>query len=1301
MQRRLLKAPILLVVVLSLAVQPSSAQLPTRQPSGPNYTKIAIMNGNLVMTVFGNDAVIGQPCNGGPRGAWKNPNDGYLGDVSPFFGAEIDYHGEKIFDVETCPVNRPSADGLDQNPITGAWWTMQPENGFANPNQQSVALYTNPTTWPSYWPYVNDPNDPGWPGQWDGYFGKGISQADQETYFVMDDNGDLRFNFASNNIYGASFKPDSTDSTRNGLGFQVTVRALQWSNFIAQDNIFWIYNIANTSTTTYNRAVFGILVGTYVGITGCDDSPMEYDNDWSFYNASVNLTYTGNYPYNEMRDPLWVGPVGMVGYAFLESPGNPYDGIDNDGDADSSAIGQLAPQFTAADFDSTLLVAGQQIVLIDTNYNRTVYTIPDSPSVVLHTRGLYQRIYPGKTKVVEGNQVCVSTPGSIEDTCYINPNALDGVDNNFNGLIDENFYVHYHQLKESRTQPPVVLIDILRPLRHIDYIHNLGTSPYSMIDEKRNDGIDNNQDWIISTPKLVNDDVGRDGKSDGAYGYRDGLPTSGYIQDPTNPNKPIDTGEPGEPHIDKTDPRESDQIGLTSFYFFTPSNVITLANKLQLWEDLTPGYFDVPNTIVNNQPIGGEDGDFVYGSGYFPLLAGTQENFSVALVYGGTAISLSDDIAQVLKHKNTVQQIYNANYQFPQPPIKPTLTAVPGNGKVTLYWDRAAENTIDPVLHRNDFEGYKIYRSTLPNFADIFTVTDANGEDVGYTPLAQYDLIDSVQGYFEANPALFAEVSGYSYYLGSNTGLVHSYVDNSVNNGRRYFYAVCAYNTGDDSLNIFPSEDTKIVTIGTSGLITYMDRNVAVVTPNAPSAGYVPPSNGVLIDPKKIYGTGSVYEECIDASKVTGHTYKVTFLDTQVDSVNPVTNSYIVNPDSTTWDRQTTSYTVQDLTTFTSTFNSEDTIVVLLPHQNLIPSTVVVKNALHAVVDSSLYNLSTLYGTIRARHSGNLNSKLNFGPFTISYQYYPVYHSSNIQGSPFIVENKDADIFDGLELDFENDWNVMPIDSLSGFYGNITSAYAWSVLPLAITNATTGAPLNGYLNPCDYNIVFYDSVVGSSIADLNNLGVPAIPVNFKIFNITQQNKQIQFALHKVKPGNRITAGDNLAFYEQTPLGYYSYTWRVVFNGVEPNIDSVYNLVQGDTFKVRIYKPFHQGDSILFTPARSKTNIKLASQQLSQIRAVPNPYLTASQFELPLPPGITSGRGTRVMNFIHLPPNCTIKIFTARGELIRTLYHNTALEDGSESWNLRTDENLDIAFGVYFYVVESAAGTHSGKLAIMK
>jgi len=1258
--------------------------------SGQEYTRTAIMNGNQVFCVFGNWGVLGQPADQANRGAWKNPNDGYLGDVSPLVGVEANYKGTTFHSVVTCPfypTQRPAA-SQDRDPISNKWWTWEPVAGYFNANQQSVALSTIPNSWPQSWPdKLSDPKDPGWRtnpdpslskyAAWNGYFGKKIN-ADLESYFVMDDNNDLRFNISTNNTLGVAFKPDASDPSRNGLGLVMKVRGMQWSQFLAKDNIFWLYEITNTGTTTYDRVVFGMLVGTYVGVTSTEDY-REYADDWSFYDATQNITYTGDFG-SQISDPLWVGTVGMVGYAFLESPGNPYDGIDNDGDADSSAIGKLAPKFTAADFDTTVITAGSNIVLINSDFSRKIFTVPNVDSVEVWTLGMSDSmwIHPGITKVVEGNIIKDQAGNDI-----INPNAYDGIDNNFNGLIDENYYIHFHQIKKTRTTPPVTLIDIPRAVRHIDYLAGVGTSPYSMIDERRDDRIDNNLNWNV-----LFDDVGRDGvKGTGDVGEGDGLPTSGYD------NQGNDTGLPGEPHVDKTDVRESDQIGLTSFYYFAPSNQVALGNDEALWKDLAPGYFDVPASIINNRPVAGEDGDFIYGSGYFPLLSKATERFSLALVYGGgNGGGLDADLADLLKHKKTVQEIYDANYQFPQPPDKPTLTAVAGDKQVTLYWDRKAEASVDPVLLTHDFEGYKIYKSTEPTFADIFTITDGSGTPQGYVPLKQYDVIDSIVGYFHPNPELFDATSGFPIYLGNDVGLQHTYIDHEVQNGRRYYYAVVAYDKGDENLGILPSENSKNVSVSTSGQIT-ADINVAVVTPNTKAAGYVPPVSGDQLIKKSNFGTGSITYQVVDATRITGHKYDVEFLDSENDGLDNNGNGLIDAADSSEGTRTTSFYYVHDLNDVTESFVSSDTITTTLNHSHQIPSSIVVHSQQGALIPSASYFIDTARGTIKSSSPGSLPK----GNYTMTYQYYPVWRSPNMQGSPYATETKDADIFDGVELVFKNDWSAQVIDSLTKWVGG-KNPYLYSMSPLLVQLDQT--TYRGIKKPSDYSIIFSDGIVDTSYSD-PNLQPAAIPVNFRVYNETDSTF-VKFIFADVDGDTKLSSTDELVFLEKASNGNLVYTWDLHFSPKTSDpADTTYKLGSGDKFVVKMTKPFRKQDLLEFTSIPAVVDNQAAHQGLQRVRAVPNPYVTAASFELPLSPGITSGRGQRRIDFIHVPANATIRIFTTRGDHIRTLHQDGNIEDGVISWDLKTDENLDIAFGVYFYVVESPAGSTTGKLAIIK
>jgi len=1211
--------------------------------SGREYRKTGIHNGNRVKTVFGNWGVIGQPADMGRRGAWIYDNNGYVGDVSLLVGAEVRDPATGIVfrSVVTCPVDRPTT--LPDESPAGKKWTFEPVAGYDNPKGQTIALSNNLNSYPESWPdKMNDPFDPGWKGSWNGYFGKN-PQADQESIFVMDDNNDERFNFAANNSFGVSFKPDQHNLSRNGLGLEVKVRGLQWSQFLAQDNIFWLYEITNTGTTNYDRVVFGMLVGTYVGCTSTENAG-EYDDDFSFFDVVRDLTYTGDYDKNCSRNPSWTGPVGMVGYAFLESPGNPYNGIDDDRDSFLGGRITTAPFFKATDFDSVVINVGDTLVIIDTNYNRSTVIVSETPQVYT-TRGFSLYIEPGKTKVAEGNMIT----DPITRVQYVNPNAYDGVDNNFNGLIDENYQLHYRQVRTDITG--LVLFDMLNPTTYKDYKRGLGLDEL-MIDERRDNDIDDDGDW-----NPMYDDLGADGIANtGDYGENDGFPTH------------------GEPNFDETDVHESDQIGLTSFQYFAPANSVALGNDEDLWTRLRPGFFDVPRSMVNGKPLYGEDGDFIYGTGYFPLLAGKTERLSLALVYGGGLATHELDLEDLLKHRETVQKIYNSNYKFPRPPDKPTLTAVPGDKKVTLYWDRKSELSFDEVLREYTFEGYKVYRASDPNFNEAATITDAHGVVVAYSPLAQFDLINGIKGYFYPQGELFQDLRGYVFYLGNDNGLQHVYVDENVENGKKYYYALAAYSRGSASMDILPAETSKFISILPNGEVV-TDINTAVVVPNADKSGYVPPPGSQKLEKVKSDGTGEVYFAVVDATILEDRSYEVTFSDTRAygDYV-PIT----------------TSYTVKDLGTKTVTFIPLDTMLVSLGYQNIVGNSIQVVETNGSAVPSTNYVVDTLRGRIKAARTGSLPGS----SYKISFLYNPIFQSPYILGNPFIGEAKDADNFDGVQLHFNNEWSIEMVDSLSGWNTDGARQYNYSLRQLPVQNPY----LMPSRYPSDYEIRFGDGVIDTSSPLYDS---PAIPVNFTIINVTD-NQKVDFLFSDDDGNGVLSPWDQLYFFERDKVtGQHMYTWYMIFTTPTGRPDTTYKFVAGDMLRITTSKPFRNGDVWRFSVKKPTIDVVKASEGLKDVKVVPNPYIVATTHESPLPPSITSGRGERKIDFIHMPPEATINIFTSRGEHVITLYSNSSLFDGTVSWNLKSKENLDVAYGVYFYIIESPYGKKDGKIAIIK
>lgn len=88
--------------------------------------------------------------------------------------------------------------------------------------------------------------------------------------------------------------------------------------------------------------------------------------------------------------------------------------------------------------------------------------------------------------------------------------------------------------------------------------------------------------------------------------------------------------------------------------------------------------------------------------------------------------------------------------------------------------------------------------------------------------------------------------------------------------------------------------------------------------------------------------------------------------------------------------------------------------------------------------------------------------------------------------------------------------------------------------------------------------------------------------------------------------------------------------------------------------------------------------------LDGIRIVPNPYnISAVNYQF----GITTQ--DRLM-FYGLPPRCTIKIFTERGDLIKTIHHTDS--SGDEAWDSLTSSGQIIVSGIYiayFEVTEDA------------
>lgn len=354
-----------------------------------------------------------------------------------------------------------------------------------------------------------------------------------------------------------------------------------------------------------------------------------------------------------------------------------------------------------------------------------------------------------------------------------------------------------------------------------------------------------------------------------------------------------------EPNFEYTDNDEIDQIGLTSFFGTSAGDVLS-ADEEAWFVKTSPGTF--------TEATSGLDVAFHYACGYYHLNKGengddgSSERFAIACLVG-------NDEDDLFRNKRTMQEIYDHDYNFKKPPLEPTiLAAIPGDRRVTLIWDDRAEKSRDPVYEK-DFGLYKVYRSTDPSFYDIKTVTDAFGNPILWEPIAQFDYADGLTG---AHPIPIGE-TGAHYDMGNDTGLRHTFIDTTVENGRTYYYAVASVDKGYDAwfyekgvhpipelLPTWPSECLKTIQTDISGNIVSHGRNCAIIVPNAPASGYSYPKVAGNIEHLSGYGSGDVDVSILLPDEVKHeHRYAITFTDTLKERrTHTYTITDVTDPDS-------------------------------------------------------------------------------------------------------------------------------------------------------------------------------------------------------------------------------------------------------------------------------------------------------------------------------------------------------------------------------------------------------------------
>ncbi|MFQ5651145.1 MAG: hypothetical protein ACE5IY_14485 [bacterium] len=810
------------------------------------------------------------------------------------------------------------------------------------------------------------------------------------------------------------------------------------------------------------------------------------------------------------------------------------------------------------------------------------------------------------------------------------------------------------------------------------------------------------------------DDVGVDGiPGTSDFGEADGRPNQRFFLDLNN-NSMREAGEPvserrepgmrflsGEPNFGFLDIAESDQLGLTSF-----NAILFGGNNEPKNDELMWNLLSRPNQRPSDpEPEIEQEADnvFIYGSGPFSLEPGESQRFSIALLLGR-------DLTDLLSNAQVSQQVFESDYRFAQAPLKPNLVAVPGDKKVTLFWDDGAETSFDSFVARAnpdeaskafDFEGYKIYRSQDFSFNDTQTITDSRGVPFLSVPLrqangvpAQFDLINEFEGLSEIE---FAG-RGVRFDLGRNTGLVHTFVDsNNVQNGITYFYAVTSYDHGDVKGKLAPTESQRTIQRDAVTRNFTFDVNTAMIVPGPPAAGFVRPrldntAGSNLATREAGNATGAVRVAFLDDFDVIdGKRYDVVFQEVQLDSVTT-----------------TLGYSVIDLQPVSASFVARDTVFINLRRRNLVRGSIAITDQSGAPVDSSRYVVDYERGRIRGAFAGALPSGDQFG---ITFRFMPVAKSTSIHGED------DNPVFDGMKIFVQNDETALDAISSDGGRSGFKSVETNTNFRDENTIIELARVGNPSPVPTDFEIQFvnYDTTANGDLiepADSTAARLGGVRTPFRIIDASTGDR-VQFFINEV-PGLRNKRWDwqeTIVLIRPNATQITQTTYQVKFNPPSDTVKTVDgtrdSLIifdppiypgEGDVFLLFSKKPFEAGDKYGFRTEVPGTDRQQARNALDNVIVVPNPYIAFSPAELAAP---RSGqRDDLLLEFRNLPEECVIRIYTITGELVDTITKNDNRD--FVTWRILTFESQQVAYGVYIYHVDAPGiGTKIGRFALIK
>ena len=710
---------------------------------------------------------------------------------------------------------------------------------------------------------------------------------------------------------------------------------------------------------------------------------------------------------------------------------------------------------------------------------------------------------------------------------------------------------------------------------------------------------------------------------------------------------------------------------------------------------------------VEPLPANYDDQRFVQSYGPVESLA-PGDSFNIII-----AVAIGEGLAGLQASADWAQKLYDDGYVAPAPPPSPLVTAYPADGQVTLVWesegrwvDEGVNKNIEEYVDVTDpekiFEGYRVYRRDV-------SYDESTGNPVeDWTMLMEFDKPSATGNFFTVS-----HVGKQSDAVIENMGDEPFFAD---------FFKSAVYMIKFDSSTSFEVVNTTLWEV--------MPYNTAF--PND-GGGYVivdPDTFTAFPDGTYRSGTliyfGGLYVQITDGPSgppVAGDIFRVVSTPSQALGEDAGIKNFYTDSGLTNGLEYTYAVTSYD------TGNPKTALVAMESSQ--------IETMVHVVprvqpagyreptadIEQHGQGVVTVEPMVLAPNkvTGHQYKIVWYGAQQIDAAAYitgpgyqpPAYEIINTTTNETVVERQPFAWYDPEHQE--------AVEVLSPMFDGV-------VLKITGVNVSYGAP--------DENAILDVKLTAGSVTDWSvdiqspGFGENTWPNIFWATYYRPHTYTITFTddTHvKVVDEN---TGEEIKFNDQRADGYAILTgsgWRDEYVRADtPDFFRIFirggyvyirdpnqEISAGDTFTVEMggVSAPQDGDEFLLTTKGETADAENIEADLGKIRVVPNPYFVTNRAVI--------SEGTDKVFFTHLPPRCTIRIYTLAGELVRTIEHistepyspddrsSQGDKGGTASFELLNRYNQALASGVYIFHVEArdesdaVVGNKIGRFAIIR